>query len=174
VLSSAFGVGDGAAGYRRGTGGYAGKGSLLLALDLCLLILLHPRGKALIDLFTAVDEGEIALMTAPPAGAFRLRADNDRQHRWIRDHWTHRPQNLWSMLQVCVDSCQSTYGHFLKGVAIAELRKDISRDLVLMRQQPVIMGEYRRYVVLDSKSSSSGVGVSRFKRYSCVVSTDPL
>ena len=113
-------------------------------------------------------------MTAPPPGAFRLQANNDRQDRWIRDHWIHRPQNLWSMLQVCIESCQSAYGHFSKRVAIAKLRKDISRDLVLMRQQPVIMAEYRRYVVLDSKSSVSADGVRRFECYLCVVFTDAL
>ena len=137
---------------------------VLVVLDLRLFILLlHPRGKSLVDLFAAIDEGEVALMTAPPAGAFRrLQANDDRQHRWIRDHWTHRPQNLWSMLQLCVESCQAAYGHLPKHVAIAKLRKDISKDLVLMRQQPVLMAEYRRYVVLDSKSSSSadGLGVS--------------
>lgn len=38
-----------------------------------------------------------------------------------------------------------------KSELVAAMRDEISRDLVLMRQQPVFMESYRRYVVLDGE-----------------------
>ncbi|RDB22988.1 hypothetical protein Hypma_009786 [Hypsizygus marmoreus] len=100
------------------------------------------------SLLSAVDNGEIALLTAPQS----LTKSRDPRGEWVHDHFTHRPQEVQSMLQSSVNTFNSRHGNMQPAQIELSIRAEISSDLISMRQQPALMEKYRRYIVIDSNS----------------------
>ena len=95
----------------------------------------------------AIDEGHLALLTAPPL--LSVERGNSREG-WLRNNWAHRPVDARSTLQFCTNALNSKYANMQKKEVASAIKTEISNDLCCMRQQPVLMGEYRRYVIFST------------------------
>lgn len=72
------------------------------------------------------------------------------QQEWLKRHWSHRPHGPRTILQASLDAFNEKYAKFHPTERESGILDEISKDLRCMRKQPVLMGKYRRYVVIDS------------------------
>ncbi|RDB28456.1 hypothetical protein Hypma_015299 [Hypsizygus marmoreus] len=110
------------------------------------------------SLLTAIDDGQLALITSPPHSSSSTK-ENDPTSDWLREYWTHRPEDPRSILQFGVEAFNNKYTNIQNSEWASAIDVEISKDLSSMRQQPAIMERYRRYVVLgrgrDSRAPMS-------------------
>ncbi|KAG6900161.1 hypothetical protein C0993_002090 [Termitomyces sp. T159_Od127] len=99
-------------------------------------------------LLRAIDEGELAFISSP--SSYGLQSAFSPQEEWVKRHWTHRPRGPRAILQASLDAFHEKYAKFGSMERESGILDDISKDLRCMRRQPVIMGKYRRYVVIHS------------------------
>lgn len=100
-------------------------------------------------LLASIDEGKLAVLSAPPSDSYNV-GRNNLTETWLRNYWTHRPQDPRSILQFCCAAFNSKYANINKMNWSAAVKGEISKDLSCMRQQPKLMADYRRYVVICS------------------------
>jgi hypothetical protein len=114
-------------------------------------------------LLTAIEEGDLALLTAPSRHRTPTRS-RDTNQQWIRDYWTFRPQDARAILETSVAAFNAKYSNMQHTEWLPAIDSEVSRDLSSMQRHPAIMFEHRRYVVLRSertpRTSSSRDGVS--------------
>ncbi|KAF5377681.1 hypothetical protein D9615_005211 [Tricholomella constricta] len=103
-----------------------------------------------VGLLNAIENGELALVTSPPAQELSPTQNNNPRQDWLNKYWIYRPHGPRSILQSTVDTFNFKYGDIQQGEWIPKIHSDISKDLASMRCQPVFMGQYRRYVVFES------------------------
>ncbi|KAG6867920.1 hypothetical protein C0993_009514 [Termitomyces sp. T159_Od127] len=100
-----------------------------------------------IPLLSAIEDGELALISSPPNYNSSSTKDVDE---WVEKFWTYRPGDSRATIQACVDAFSRRYPELLLTHLTSAILDEISKDLRCMRTQPVFMENYRRYVVLDS------------------------
>ncbi|KAJ7630621.1 hypothetical protein FB45DRAFT_916103 [Roridomyces roridus] len=103
------------------------------------------NGSFVFDLILkAIDEGEVSLLRAP---------DSDPQ--WLQEHSYGRPHTQRGILEYCINTFNAKCSKMDESQWNTTVEAEISKDLNMMQQQPVIMDNYRRYVVITGDNTSS-------------------
>lgn len=113
-------------------------------------------------LLTAIEEGDLALICAPPRDRTPA-LSKDRCQEWIRDYWSCRPRSARAMLETSFAAFSTKYSNIQSSEWASEIELEISRDVSAMQRHPAIMVQHRRYVVFRSertrRTSSSRDGL---------------
>lgn len=104
-------------------------------------------------LLEAIDKGNIALTRSPPLEGTIVNMTEARLD-WIRENWIRRPPNPRKILEFCVRAFNSKYANIQETEWESTIFREISSDLSSMQLQPVIMEEYRRFVIITSDRDS--------------------
>lgn len=125
------------------------------------------------DLLKAIEDGSVALLQAPQSTLDPPAQDNSKL-LWTR--WMIRVAGLDArgILEECLKLAAEQFAHTSEADLPAAIEQEIVRDLLRMQTQPVIMDNYRRFVVIRTKqdvyfadASKSGVRVqTRFPLFS--------
>lgn len=69
----------------------------------------------------------------------------------------YHPKDAREILKTCMDAFSAKYSNIPASRWDSTFEAEVTSDLLLMQQQPVIMEEYRRYIVLsgDERQPSS-------------------
>ncbi|KAF8640769.1 hypothetical protein AX17_000419 [Amanita inopinata Kibby_2008] len=102
------------------------------------------------ELLMAINEGDLAMLTAPQHDQYRISASHLSQ-RWIYDHLLVHAESEREILECAVSSFNTQYSNKQRSEWMSVVLTDISADLSCMQRQPVFMKDYRRYVVLKSE-----------------------
>lgn len=117
------------------------------------------------DLLKAIEDGSVALLQAPQS-TLDSQAPDDSNLLWTR--WMFRVAGLDArgILEECLKLAAEQYVNTSEADLPAAIEQEIVRDLLRMQTQPVIMDNYRRFVVFRTKqdvyfadASKSGVRV---------------
>jgi hypothetical protein len=115
-------------------------------------------------LLTAIEEGEVALVHAPPHRRNPL-GEDDPMRDWVRHYFTSIPMQSRAILEDCIKVFNEQYTNVQKSEWSSVIELEISNDLSSMQMQPAIMENYRRFVVIkaahDNHIGWNKDGVSR-------------
>ncbi|KAG6850314.1 hypothetical protein H0H93_014889 [Arthromyces matolae] len=118
------------------------------------LVMLDRGDLPYLKLLTAIDDGEISLISSP---SNQYDESSTQGHvprqEWIRRHWSHRPHGARAILQSCIQAFDQKYGKLAPADWHRAILKEVQKDIQNMRKQPVFMLKYRRYVVLHGASA---------------------
>lgn len=76
-------------------------------------------------------------------------AEHDPIIVWVRKHWLRRPRSHCEVLRSCVEAFDKLCADVQMANWQIRIRGEVIRDLKRMQEQPIIMENYRRFVVLD-------------------------
>ncbi|KAK0465307.1 uncharacterized protein EV420DRAFT_951890 [Desarmillaria tabescens] len=143
------------------------------------------KGQFLYDfLLTAIDEGKISFMCSPPINShpvcptepFKTKPFSERRfeepiHDWLLDQALIIAAGPREILEYSIREFKTKYGNQSEDLYPSLIQTDLSQDLWLMQQQPVIMDRYRRFVALKSElekpPDQNGVEWSTTSTFDC-------
>ena len=102
------------------------------------------------ELLTAIEDGSVALMHAPPLGR-----DGRQEHdpvTWIEGTLRFAPMNARQILEECINIAAKQFATTSEADLPMAIEKAIADDMLRMQLQPAIMDDYRRFVVLTSRN----------------------
>ncbi|KAI0076249.1 hypothetical protein K474DRAFT_1282466 [Panus rudis PR-1116 ss-1] len=111
----------------------------------------------LFELFEFIEEGKLALLTAPPLArrpAQSKTADkkwDDPTTAWISSQIKILPMNARELLAHCMQAFHERYPNFNTTTLQSRLTKDLIQETRDMQYQPRLMDEYRRFVVFQDR-----------------------
>jgi len=103
-------------------------------------------------LLDAIAQGRVALLHAPPG---RVSTSGYNPSEWIRKHWV-RPPRSHEILRLCLETFEKTYATMPESDLEIAIENEIVSDLKRMQEQPVVLENYRRFVVLDEAQANGG------------------
>ena len=108
---------------------------------------LHRGNFVYDDLLKMIEDGRIALLHAPT-----VTREGNSGLLWTR--WMLRlgSMNARDILEECLRVAAEQFSNTCEADLPLVIEKDIARDLRRMQIQPVIMDDYRRFVVLTGKA----------------------
>ncbi|KAK0505945.1 hypothetical protein EDD18DRAFT_1121334 [Armillaria luteobubalina] len=123
------------------------------------------KGEFLYDyLLTAIDEGKVSFMCSPPTSShpvcptepFKTKPFSERHfeepvHEWLLDQALVITAGPRQILEYSIREFRAKYANKSEDLYPTLIQADLSHDLWLMQQQPVIMDRYRRFVALKGE-----------------------
>ncbi|KAK0456325.1 hypothetical protein EV421DRAFT_48834 [Armillaria borealis] len=127
------------------------------------------KGEFLYDfLLTAIDEGKVSFMCSPPTSShpvcptepFKTKPFSERRfeepvHEWLLDQALIIAAGPRQILEYSIREFRAKYANKSEDLYPTLVQADLSHDLWLMQQQPVIMDRYRRFVALKGELEKS-------------------
>lgn len=108
---------------------------------------LFDQGEFLLDgLLDLIVQGKLSLLRAPTTN------HSTRAKKWIGWQLQLLDMDARTLLDECIRTAKEQYNDVKAELADA-IQKEIARDLWALQMQPAVMDEYRRLVVVKSKSS---------------------
>ncbi|KAG5639362.1 hypothetical protein H0H81_003506 [Sphagnurus paluster] len=114
-------------------------------------LVLYDRGIfPYVKILDAIENGELALLNSPPCYELSPTENNNPRQDWLAKHWSRRPQGPRCILKSAIEAFNVAYGNTQQSEWASAVHSEISKDLMRMRCQPILMEYYRRYVVIES------------------------
>jgi hypothetical protein len=107
----------------------------------CRGILPYPLHK----IFEAIQDGHAALMNTPVNNP-----TDDEIRRWVLEHVLFRPLTTQDVLERCTKSFDNMHASVPQDNWVRLANKEILADMRRVQIHPAFIGDYRRFVVLDS------------------------
>ncbi|KAH9947673.1 hypothetical protein B0H21DRAFT_316591 [Amylocystis lapponica] len=112
---------------------------------------LFDKGEFIFDeLLELIESGKLSLLQAPPLS--RALSGSDSAITWIGQQFKMLRMNARDILEECIALSRDQYANVQESELPLAIEREISRDLWNMQLQPVIMDEYRRFVVVNGRS----------------------
>ncbi|KAI0034937.1 hypothetical protein K488DRAFT_44475 [Vararia minispora EC-137] len=96
------------------------------------------------ELLKKIDDGQLSLIREPPVG----RSKSEDIARWIDWHWTSSFLEVQEIISECLDLYERDYASLPGHKRRMKLQAEVQGMMQAAMQQPVLMDQHRRYVVV--------------------------